>query len=83
MDFGGKEELLLLLSKKLVTQAYVLVFRTSDRVKPVQTFAMDLCFGKDDIENQHFVIRLLTQEGLNEKSRESGLGSVNVIIGYS
>ena len=83
MDFDGKEELLLLLSKKLVTQAYVLVFRTSNRVKPVQTFAMDLRFGKDDIENQRFIIRLLTQEGLNEKSRESGLGSVNVIIGYS
>lgn len=83
MDFDGKEELLLLLSKKLVTQAYVLVFRTSDRVKPVQTFAMDLCFGKDDIEKQHFVMHLLTQEGLNEKSRELGPGWVNSIIGYS
>jgi len=83
MDFDGKEELLLLLSKKLVTRAYVLVFRTSDGVKPVQTFATDLRFGKDDIEKQRFVIRLLTQEGLNEKSRELGLGSVNVVIGYS
>ena len=44
MDFDGKEELLLLLSKQLLTQAYVLVFRTNDRVKPVQTFAMDLRF---------------------------------------
>lgn len=70
MDFDGKKELLLLLSKKLVTQAYVLVFRTSNRVKPVQTFAMDLHFGKDDIENQRFVIRLLTQDGLNETNRE-------------
>ena len=83
MYFDENEELLLLVSKKLVTQAYVLVFRTSNCVKPVQTFAMDLRFSKDHIENQRFVIRLLTQEGLNEKSRELGLGSVNVIIGYS
>ena len=30
----GKEEQLFLLSKRLVTQAYVLVFRSSDRLKP-------------------------------------------------
>lgn len=54
---------LLLLSKRLVTQAYVLVFRSSDR--------------------QHFLARLQSQEGLNEKTRKLELGSVDIVIGYS
>ena len=79
----GKEELLFLLSKRLVTQAYVLVFRSSDRLKPAQTLAMDLRFSKEDIQKNLFITRLQSQEGLNEKSSELGLGSVNIIIGYS
>lgn len=53
----GKEKLLLLLSKRLVTQAYILVLRSSDRLKPGITFAMDLRFSKDDIQRQHFLAR--------------------------
>ena len=70
-------EQLFLLSKRLVTQAYVLVFRSSDRLKPAQTLAMDLRFSKEDIQKQLFITRLQSQEGLNEKSSELGLGSVN------
>ena len=70
MDIDGKEELLLLLSKRVVTQAYVLVFRSSDRLKPAQTLTMDLRFGKEVIQKQLFITRLQSQEGLSETSSE-------------
>ena len=38
---------------------------------------MDLRFSKEDIQKQLFITRLQCQEGLNEKSSELGLGSVN------
>lgn len=41
--------------------------------------AMDLRFSKDDIQKQRIITHLLSQEGLNQKSSELGLGSVNVV----
>lgn len=66
-----------------IIQAYVLVFKLNDRTKPIQTFALDLRMSKDDINKEGFIRRLQFREGLNTKSSELGLGSTDVVVGYS
>lgn len=49
----------------------------------MQNFALDLRMSKDDINKGAFICRLRFKEGLNTKSSELGLGSTDVIVGYS
>lgn len=49
----------------------------------MQNFALDLRMSKDDINKDAFISRLQFKEGLNTKSSELGLGSTDVVIGYS
>ena len=72
-----------MLSKRPIIQACVPVFKVSDRTKPVQNFALDLRMSKDDINKDAFICRLRFKEGLNTKSSELGLGSSDVVVGYS
>ena len=72
-----------MLSKRPIIQACVLVFKVSDRTKPVQNFALDRRMSKDDINKDAFICRLRFKEGLNTKSSELGLGSTDVVVGYS
>ena len=39
--------------------------------------------SKDDINKDAFICRLRFKEGLNTKSSELGLGSTDVVVGYS
>lgn len=49
----------------------------------MQNFALDLRMSKDDINKDAFICRLRFKEGLNTKSSELGLGSTDVVVGYS
>ena len=71
-----------MLSKRPIIQACVLVFKRSDRTKPVQNFTLDLRMSKDDINKDAFICRLQFKEGLNTKSSELGLGSTDVVVGF-
>lgn len=39
--------------------------------------------SKDDINKEAFTCRLQFKEGLNTKSSELGIGSTDVVVGYS